>query len=158
MPPPRRSGVAILASVLGDAATLFDSSRDDGEGRDTGAVERRYLRRTRPRIDPLAWGRFRVRVRGVLFWKRLFASLIGSRNLSPAVLLLFLAIFDSLSTRRQLGGHRPYGDLLAEAARLFGGQFSGRDPVRVRVAWIRNRTEARLARTDDVQLAVKALR
>jgi hypothetical protein len=33
--------VAILASVLGDAATLFDSSRDEGESRDAGAVERK---------------------------------------------------------------------------------------------------------------------
>ena len=55
----------------------------------------RYLRRRRPRVDPLAWERFRVRVRGVLPWKRLFASLNRSRNLSPAVLLRFLAIFDS---------------------------------------------------------------
>ena len=55
----------------------------------------RYLRRRRPRVDPLAWARFRVRVRGVLPSKRLFASLIRSRNLSPAVLLRSLAIFDS---------------------------------------------------------------
>jgi hypothetical protein len=55
----------------------------------------RYLRRRLPRIDPLVWGRFRVRVRGVLPWKRLLASLNRSRNLSPAVLLRFLAIFDS---------------------------------------------------------------
>jgi hypothetical protein len=53
-----------------------------------------YLRRRRPRIDPLAWGRFRVRVRGVLPWKRLFASLSRSRNLSAAVLLLSLFIVD----------------------------------------------------------------
>jgi hypothetical protein len=52
----------------------------------------RYLRRRRPRIDPFAWGRFR----GILPWKRLFASLNLSRNLSPAVLLRPLAIFDSL--------------------------------------------------------------
>jgi hypothetical protein len=45
-----------------------------------------------------------VRVRGVLPWKRLLASLNRSRNLSPAVLLRFLAIFDSLSTRRQCRG------------------------------------------------------
>jgi hypothetical protein len=55
----------------------------------------RYLRRRRPRVDPLAWGRLRVRVRGVLPWKRLFASLIRSRNLSPAVLVRSLAILDS---------------------------------------------------------------
>jgi hypothetical protein len=55
----------------------------------------RYLRRRRPRVDPLAWERFRVRVRGVLLWKRLLASLNRSRNLSPAVLRRFLAIFDS---------------------------------------------------------------
>ena len=69
----------------------------------------RYLRRRRPRIDPLAWGRFRVRVRGVLAWKRLLASLIRSRNLSPAVLLRFLAIFDSVRPGHDLHvllGHR----------------------------------------------------
>src|SRR5215208_7055884 len=60
-------------------------------------ADRYHLRRRR-----LGWGRFRVRVRGVLPWKRLFASLSRSRNLSPAVLLRFLAIFNSLSTRRQL--------------------------------------------------------
>lgn len=63
----------------------------------------RYLRRRRPRVAPFAWARFRVRgvllwkrlfaslsrgrfrVRGVLPWKRLLASLNRSRNLSPAV-------------------------------------------------------------------------
>jgi hypothetical protein len=52
--------------------------------------DRYYLLRTRR-----AWERFRVRARGVLPWKRLLASLSRSRNLSPAVLLRFLAIFDS---------------------------------------------------------------
>jgi hypothetical protein len=64
----------------------------------------RYLRRRRPRVDPLAWERFRVCVRGVLLWKRLLASLIRSRNLSPAVLLLSLAIFDSFRGDGNLGG------------------------------------------------------
>lgn len=60
-----------------------------------------YLRRRRPRIDPLAWGRFRVRVRGVLPWKRLFASLSRSRNLSAAVLLLSLFIVDPFDATRE---------------------------------------------------------
>jgi hypothetical protein len=66
----------------------------------------RYRRRRRPRVDPLAWGRFRVRVRGVLPWKRLLASLNRSRNLSPAVLLGFLAIFDSFRRDGHLGRSR----------------------------------------------------
>jgi hypothetical protein len=78
-------------------SALGSSASRGTRGRAARACERpdRYLRRTRPRIDPLAWGRLRVRVRGVLPWKRLFASLSRSRNLSPAVLLRFLAIFDS---------------------------------------------------------------
>jgi hypothetical protein len=60
-----------------------------------------HLRRRRR-----ASGRFRVRVRGVRPWKRLLASLSRSRNLSPAVLLRFLAIFDSFRRDGNAEQHR----------------------------------------------------
>lgn len=86
-----------MAALLGPAAARAHRASD---------CERpnRYLRRRRPRIDPLAWGRFRVLpapalkrlgVPPALPRMRLFASLIRSRNLSAAVLLRPLAIFDS---------------------------------------------------------------
>jgi len=98
----RRAGLPSalpLQGELGEGLEATTGNRSDRRmARACERPDRYHLRRRR-----LGWGRFRVRVRGVLPWKRLFASLSRSRNLSPAVLLRFLAIFNFLSTRRQLG-------------------------------------------------------
>jgi hypothetical protein len=66
----------------------------------------RYLRRRLPRIDPLAWGRFRVRVRGVLPWKRLLPRAQSVTQFIAGGLTAFLGHLRFLSTRQQLGRSR----------------------------------------------------